>query len=483
MTDFSKFSIKEYIKGLESKKFTVTQAVEFFIARCKKDKKNAIIEVFDSSKNLAKKIDEKIAKGTSLGRLAGVPVIIKDNILYSDHISQAASNILDGFVAPYSSTVVKKLINEDAIIIARANMDDSAMGTTGRSSCYGATLNAYSDEHVAGGSSSGSAVALACGYCLASLGSDTGGSVRLPASFNGITGIKPTYGTVSRHGVIAYGSSLEQVGVFANTPQDAQIVLSVIQGKDENDMTTTEYNKNKIENKPVDVRTVRIGRITEIWSECRKSPHFETYQSVLKTLENNGATIVDISIANILNCLPAYYVIASAEAATNLSRYDGVRYTPIKDGETIDELYKNTRSALFGTEVKRRIMLGNLMLTSGHDLSGLYKKATILRDEIKKDFANAFNNVDFILMPTSYTTAIRLDDDNTDLVEQYLQDLFTVPVNLANVPSVSIPISWQKSAISDIELPLGLQIIGKMYDDDRILDYANTVLEILKGGE
>ncbi|MCL2570494.1 MAG: aspartyl/glutamyl-tRNA amidotransferase subunit A [Firmicutes bacterium] len=462
--DFGKMTIDEYVKGIKSKKFATTDAVKTFVDKCKADKKNAVLEVFNSWSERAKEIDKMIADGEDPGELAGVPIIIKDNIWYKGHKCAAGSKMLQDFIAPQSAYVVRLLLKAGAVIIARSNMDEFGMGSTGRNSAFGPTLNALSDKHVAGGSSSGSAVALALGYCLAALGTDTGGSMRCPAAYNGIVGMKPSYGVISRYGVMAYAGSIEQVGVFGKNVEDTLTVLKQIRGHDTYDMTTVH---KKLEDKKFDIKKLKIGRIKEVWDGYKSSPYFPIYENIFTTFKKAGAQIVDISISNLSLALPAYYIISCTEAASNMSRLDGVRYTKAVDSESLDELYVNSRTKYLGEEVKRRIMLGNFLACAGHESSELYKKAKMVQSHVAQEIAHAFEQCDTILMPSMTGEATLLDQDKSDPVAEYLADLFTVPSNIAGIPTISIP-----CGVGVNKLPLGLQILTQKYNGGLMFDIA-----------
>jgi aspartyl-tRNA(Asn)/glutamyl-tRNA(Gln) amidotransferase subunit A len=454
-------SIIDFVKDLTAGKFTAVRAAEFYLDKCKSSQKNSVLEVFDDAVEIAKKIDEKIANGRPVGRLAGVPVIIKDNILYKGHTSFAAGKILAGFVSPYSATVVEKLLAEDAVIIARANQDEFAFGSTGSNSAYGMTKNGLNDDYVSGGSSSGSASAVAEGICLAALGTDTGGSIRCPASFNGIVGFKPTYGTVSRSGLIAFASSIEQCGPITKTAADNELLYDIICGKDPRDATTV---ANKTTPTRFDITKLRIGRIKEIWELSRELEQIDQYNEIFDFFKSNGATVIDVSIKNITLSLAGYYTVATAEAASNLSRFDGVKYGKFyPDADNIIDLYKNTRSRYFGAETKRRIMTGNYNL--GVDNFATYRAGTEVFADVKAGFAKVFEITDCVLIPTTFGPAPRTDDNITDPVQLYLMDLFTVPANIAGVPALSVPCGTASNG-----MPIGLQIICKKFDDKMVFE-------------
>ena len=458
--NFENFSIEEYKTKLLNKEFSCETAVKYFVDKAKKDKKNALVEVFDSALENAKKIDAKIKKGEKLGSLVGVPIVIKDNILFAGHKGAAGSRMLENFVSPYSATVVEKLVAADAVIIARANMDEMAMGVNGKHSAFGKTLNALSDKHLPGGSSSGSAVALAADMCLAALGTDTGGSVRYPAAQNGIFGLKPTYGSVSRYGVVAFASGIEQVGVFAKDGNDTKIVFDIIKGKDIRDARSLAQTKQQKIETPY-----RVGYIKEIWDAYKDAPHFALYQQAFERLKKNGCKVVEVSIPQIKNADSIYYALALPEAASNLGRFDGVRYSPATDAENLDELYNTTRTNLFGTEVKRRIMLGNFMLTAS-GIAEYYKRGLGNQAILRSQFEKAFSGVDFFVLPVSYGTAKRVDEETNDPVKDYVEDLFTCPASLVGLPAVSTPLTEVGG------LPLGMQILGNHFAEDAIFEFV-----------
>ncbi|MDR1917839.1 MAG: aspartyl/glutamyl-tRNA amidotransferase subunit A [Christensenellaceae bacterium] len=477
-TPFETLTVIEFTDKIKNKEFSAYESTKYFLQKCKESKKNALLEVFDNALDLAKAVDRKIANGEPVGVLAGVPIVIKDNILYKGHISSAASKLLANFVSPYNATVVQKLLDADAVIIARANQDEFAMGTTGGNSAFGIAKNGLNDDFVSGGSSSGSAAAVAGGLCLAALGTDTGGSVRCPACWNGIVGVKPTYGTISRYGLIAFASSIEQCGIFTKTVADNELLYSVLCGKDINDATTLpipRYAPTKL-----DIKKLKIGRVKEVWQMAEKMQNIAKYNKVFDFFEKAGATIVDVSIKNIALSLAGYYTVATAEAASNLSRFDGVKYGMGDNGaENIIELYKSVRSAYFGNEVKRRIMTGNYNL--GAEDFETYRIGTEVFADVKKGFAEVFNIVDCVLIPTTTDSAPRIDEKITDPIQLYLMDLFTVPANVAGVPAVSVPCGMTvcrrlddgNNKYDDVMMPIGLQILCAKRQDSKMFGIAN----------
>jgi aspartyl-tRNA(Asn)/glutamyl-tRNA(Gln) amidotransferase subunit A len=396
--------------------------------------------------------------------LAGAPIIIKDNILYEGHRASAGSKMLENFVAPYSATIVEKMISEDAVILGRANMDEFAMGTTGENSAFGATLNALDDTCVAGGSSSGSAVAVAAGLCLGAIGTDTGGSVRVPAVNNGVAGIKPTYGTVSRYGIVAYASGLEQAGAICKTAADVELLQNAISGQDGQDATLL---PEVAFDAKFDISKLKVGFIGEVRKYKDKIQGFEKYEALLEWYRASGATVKDVSMPLLDLCLPVYYIIAAAEMTSNLARFDGVKYTTAaKDAETIGDLYVKTRTRYFGKEVKRRIMLGNFVLSSGY-FDAYYGKAKKVQNAVRESFKKAFEGVDCIIMPVSNSDAVKLGEKINDPVEMYLIDIFTVTANVAGVPSLALPFDTGKKG-----LPIGYQLIGPHHSEPFLYSVA-----------
>lgn len=465
--DYSKCSVKELVNGIKSKLFTSEQVVKFFIEKIENSEEyNAIIEVFADAIEKAKIVDKKILAGENVGLLAGVPVVIKDNILSKGNHASCASNFLKDFVSPYSATIVKKLEEQDAIIFARANMDEFAMGGSCEKSAYGPTLNALDKTRVAGGSSGGSAVAVGLGLCPIAIGTDTGGSIRQPSSFNGVVGIKPTYGTVSRYGIVAFASSTDQAGPITANIEDNEYVLEILSGKDENDQTSILSDLGANLTKP----TYTIGLCTELMEKIKSLPQYSNFNNVLNKLKANGCTIKEVSVPHITNSLACYYILSPAEATSNLARFDGVKYTSrSQKATTLEEIYIQSRSEGFGEEVKRRIMLGNFVLSSGY-FDAYYKKAKKLQNLLKKEFENAFLECDVILTPTTPGEAFKLGEKSKDPVSMYLEDLFTVPASIAGIPALSVPYVKGKN-----NLPLGIQIMGKNCSEKVLYDVAKRI--------
>lgn len=465
--DYVKLSVKEMSELVKSQKISAVSLIKFYMSRAEEfNDYNAIIEVFDDVLKQAEIIDKRVRDGEKLGKLAGVPVIIKDNILCKGKYASCASEFMKDFVSPYDATIVKKLMQEGAIIFARANMDEFAMGGSCEKSVYGATKNAHDKSRVAGGSSGGSAVAVALGIAPIALGTDTGGSIRQPSSFNGVVGIKPTYGTVSRFGIVAFASSTDQAGPITRTIEDNEYVLEIMSGKDENDQTSisNDFGKNLKKDK------YTIGVCKEVFEKSKSLKQFDKYKKILESLAQKGYEIKEISIPHILNSLACYYILTPAEATSNLARFDGVKYTKrCEEAKSIEEIYVKSRSEGFGDEVKRRIMLGNFVLSSGF-YDAYYTKAKRLQRLLRQEFSKAFEVVDAILMPTTPDVAFKIGEKSKDPVSMYLEDLFTVPASIAGVPALSIPYEKDEEG-----LPLGLQLIGSEKTESVLYDLAKKI--------
>jgi aspartyl-tRNA(Asn)/glutamyl-tRNA(Gln) amidotransferase subunit A len=419
---------------------------------------------------MAQQVDGKIAAGEEIGLLAGIPIAIKDNMCTKGIPTTCASRILENFVPPYESTVTQKLKDMGAVMVGKANLDEFAMGSSTETSAYQVTANPWDISRVPGGSSGGSAAAVAAEEAVVSLGSDTGGSIRLPASYCGIVGMKPTYGLVSRYGLVAYASSLDQIGPFARSVEDAAILLSAIAGYDPNDATSLkveipDYTQFLTPN----LKGVKIGIITETFGEGLDPVVAETVNNAIAQLKSLGAEIQEISCPRFRYGLPTYYIIAPSEASANLARYDGVKYGfRSENPDNLLSMYKKTRAMGFGAEVKRRIMLGTYALSAGY-YDAYYLKAQKVRTLIKEDFENAFEKVDILVSPTAPTTAFKVGEKTADPLTMYLSDLMTIPVNLAGLPGMSIPCGFD-----DKGMPIGLQLIGNVLREDRIFQVASA---------
>jgi len=464
--DFTKLSVKQLREGLDKKDFSAVELVEFYLnqAEEKNYELNACLELFnESALTAAKKADEKIATGES-GELLGIPVIIKDNILYEGHVASAASKILQKHVARSDSGVVNKLKKAGAIILGRANMDEFAMGSSTENSAYGVTKNPHDLERVPGGSSGGSTAAIAANFAPLALGSDTGGSIRQPAAFCGVVGLKPTYGAVSRSGLIAMASSLDQVGPIAKSVEDAEDLFNVIKGRDDYDNTSKDF---MIEAK--EVKSLKIGVPKEYFAEGVSEEVRKAVNEVIDFYKSQGFEVKDVSLPNTKYALSAYYIIMPAEVSSNLSRFDGIRYSSdvlsVREGLKLEDIYKKTKSAGFGPETKRRVILGTFVLSSGY-YDAYYKKALEVKEYIKDDFDAVFKDVDVLITPTTPTTAFKIGEKADDPMEMYLSDILTIPANLAGIPAISVPIKGAEG------LPIGFQIMGRRFEEQNVINLA-----------
>lgn len=455
---------------LRNKEISSAELTEKYISAIESDNKkyNAFVSTtFDKAMENARVADDMIAKGTATA-LTGIPMTLKDNICSDGDLTTCASKILTGFRPYYDSTVWSKLKAQGAVMLGKTNMDEFAMGSTSETSCYGAPLNPRNVNHVTGGSSGGGAAAVCANLAAYALGSDTGGSVRQPASFCGIVGLKPTYGAVSRYGLIAYGSSLDQIGVLANSVKDTATVFDAISGVDANDQTSVDFDFGSISESlgKQDIKGLKIG-IAKEYFDGINSEIKEAIDGAVKFFEDNGAEIIDISLPVLKQALPVYYIIACAEASSNLGRYDGIRYGYRPESfNDVEEMILKTRTEGFGDEVKRRIMLGTYVLSSGY-YDAYYKKACLLRENLIADFDEIFNTCDILIAPTAPNTAFPLDFSGASPVDMYLSDIATVPINITGVPAISVPIKNDSN-----DLPIGMQIIGKKFSEKIIMNAA-----------
>ncbi len=417
----------------------------------------------------AGKVDEKLAKGEEIPFLAGIPGAIKDNICTKGIKTTCASKILEHFIPPYDATVMTKLKAESPVLLGKTNLDEFAMGGSTENSAYHVTRNPWNTDDVPGGSSGGSAAAVAAGTAIWALGSDTGGSIRQPASFCGVVGLKPTYGRVSRYGLVAYASSLDQIGPLTRDVADAAHLLNVISGHDDMDATSSatvvpDFTASLRE----DVKGLKIGLPKEYFTKGMDPEVERAVRAAIETYRSLGAEVIEISLPHTEYAISTYYLIAPAEAATNLQRYDGVSYGERVEGSDLVEMMTNTRTEKFGEEVKRRIMIGNYALSAGY-YDAYYLKALKVRTLIQQDYTEAFSRVDVIMCPTAPTTAYPIGSMISDPLQMYLQDICTVPLNLAGLPGISIPCGRSSQG-----MPIGLQIIGKALDEETILRAAYT---------
>ncbi len=421
----------------------------------------------------AKEIDAKIKKGTA-GSLAGMVIAIKDVLSMKGTVTTCGSKMLEHFESVYDATVIKKLLDADAVLIGKTNMDEFAMGSSGENSAFGATKHPIDETRVPGGSSSGSCVAVAAGMATTSLGTDTGGSIRQPAGLCGIVGLKPTYGRVSRYGLVAFASSFDQIGPFANSVRDAARVLQVIAGKDENDSTSADIPvPDYVSALDRNVNGMKIGLPKEYFSDALNKEIRSSIDKKINQLKKGGAEIVEVSLPHSEYTISTYYILATAEASSNLARYDGARYgfrsSKVSD---LNSMYTKSRSEGFGDEVKRRIMLGTYVLSSGY-YDAYYRKAQQVRRLIQNDFNDAFKKVDCILTPISPTTAFKLGEKMDDPLQMYLNDIYTVSANLAGIPGISVP-----AGVDTQGLPIGVQLLGKQFDEATILKVGDFLENI-----
>ncbi len=474
-------NIQTYHSALRDNQASCVDAVSHYLSVIK-DKKslNAIVHLFeDEALQKAKELDTERSSGKPLGKLHGVVCTIKDVILYQDHPVSAASNMLQGVIAPYHATAIEKLLNEGAIIIGSVNCDEFAMGSSNENSFYGPVKNEIDTERVPGGSSGGSAVAVQAGLCMISLGSDTGGSVRQPADFCGIVGYKPSYGRISRHGLIAYGSSFDQIGILSNNVEDVAIVLEVIAGADTFDATVSSLPVPDYSSliKSLPGQKPRIGFFKEMMEHEGLDPEIKsTLKSFIARLKDEGYEMMPLDFPLIEHIVPTYYVLTTAEASSNLSRYDGVRYgfQSSKPSAHLEDFFANNRSEGFGKEVKKRIMLGTFVLSAGY-FDAYYTKAQQVRRLLWEDCKNIFEKVDFLLMPVSPGTAFKIGEKTSDPIEMYLADIFTVFANLVGIPAIALPLFQHSNG-----LPFGLQLHAKHFDEASLLTICNEWMKKYK---
>jgi len=479
--DLTELTIRQAHEGLKKKEFSALEICRSFLENVKKKDKE--IAAFLSSNeelslSLAKNADEIISKNRDFPLLTGVPCAIKDNMLVEGLKCTAGSRILDNYIAPYNATVVEKLKKENAVILGKTNLDEFAMGSSTENSAFGPTRNPHDTSRVPGGSSGGSAAAVAAEECLFALGSDTGGSIRLPASFCGVAGLKPTYGAVSRYGLIAFASSLDQIGPLAKTVEDCQIVFDAIKGKDPLDSTSVETPK--IENCKLKIENLRIGVPKEYFVKGIDPEVEKVIKEAIKKYEEMGVKIEEVSLPNTKYALPCYYIIAPSEASANLARYDGIKYgmSEAEKNSNLLDVYLNTRGKGFGAEVRRRIMLGTYSLSSGY-YEAYYLRAQKVRTLVKRDFEKVFQKVDAIFTPVSPVLPFKIGEKIEDPLSMYLVDVYTVSINLAGLPALSLPVGKvTPHQNGGGGLPVGLQIIGKPFEEEKILKVGKLFQEI-----
>ena len=471
MNELLKKSASEQRKALLNKEISAVELVNATYERIGEveDKVKAFNSLTkDTALETAKKVDEKIAKGEELPLLAGIPLVLKDNMNLIGSKTTASSKILENFVSPYNATITDKLLNNLVPIVAKANLDEFAMGSSNENSAFGKVHNPWNLDKVPGGSSGGSAASVAACEATLSLGSDTGGSIRLPASFCGIVGMKPTYGRVSRYGLIAFASSLDQIGPFARTVEDAAVLLQVISGHDPKDSTSLDipvedYTKS-LNN---DIKGRKIGVIKELMGEGLSDDVRKAIDLAIETYKQQGAEIVEVSLPSLKYSIGIYYILATAECSSNLARFDGVRYGyRHADADCLLDMYTKTRAEGFGPEVKRRIMLGTYALSSGY-YDAYYKKAQQMRRLVKEDFYKAFEKVDALISPTCPNTAFDIGARAEDPLAMYLTDIATISANLAGIPGISVPAGFDKDG-----MPIGLQILTPQMKEADLFNFS-----------
>lgn len=473
---FAYSSIEQYHAQLEEGDVTCLQVVKHYLGKITASRHlNAFIEVYTTeARERALQLDEKRKAGEPKGKLHGVVIGIKDVICYKGHSVTAASHILKDFHSIYSATAVERLLAEDAIIIGNLNCDEFAMGSTNENSAYGKVLNALDESRVPGGSSGGSAVAVQAGLCMASLGSDTGGSVRQPADFCGIIGLKPTYGRISRYGLIAYASSFDQIGIFGKNIKDVALLLQVMAGPDEFDSTVSAKEVPAYTDQLTTKKKFRFAYFKEALEHPGLDPEIsKAIGSKIEELKQQGHTVEMVQLDLLDYIVPAYYVLTTAEASSNLSRYDGVRYgyRTNTGGIELTDFYKQTRSAGFSKEVKRRIMLGTFVLSAGY-YDAYFTRAQKVRKLLVDKTNLIFKDFDFILLPTSPVTAFKAGEKMDDPIAMYLADIYTVMANLVGIPAISLPLFTHSN-----KLPFGLQVMANRFDEVSLLQVSNRLLQ------
>ena len=466
MSNITDLKLVELVDKIKKKELSSTEVTIAFIERSKKSKKlNAYIsENYENAIKKAKIFDQK---PDFKKKLPGIPIAVKDLFCTKNIRTTAGSKILENFVPTYESTVTQNILDEGGIIIGKLNCDEFAMGSSNETSYFGNVQNPVSENLVPGGSSGGSSSALAAKLTPATIGTDTGGSIRQPASFTGTVGLKPTYGSCSRYGIVAFASSLDQAGPMTHDVKDCSLMLEIMSNYDPKDSTSVEFKReNYLNNLNENIKGKKIGIPKEYRVDGMPKEIDELWEKGIKIIKENGGQIIEISLPNTNYALPTYYIVAPAEASSNLARYDGVKYGFRSKGENLIDMYEKTRSEGFGDEVKRRIMIGTYVLSSGY-YDAYYLKAQKVRRLIKNDFDEAYKKVDAILTPSTPSSAFKIGEKLNDPVSMYLNDIFTVPINLAGLPAISIPAGHDKKGY-----PLGLQVIGKAFDEQSILNIA-----------
>ncbi len=471
MANITELSLNEIVDNIKNKSFSSVEVTKAFVERSEKSKKlNAYVtENFSSAIDQAKKFDEKPNYDL---KLPGIPIAVKDLFCTDGIKTTAGSKILNNFIPTYESTVTQNIWDQGGILLGKLNCDEFAMGSSNETSFFGNVQNPIGKNLVPGGSSGGSSAALAANLTPVTIGTDTGGSIRQPASFTGTVGLKPTYGSCSRFGIVAFASSLDQAGPMTKNVKDCAILLEVISTFDKKDSTSIDFKRNNYSSELTNnIKGKKIGIPKEYRVDGMPQEIENLWKIGIEFIKDCGAEIIDISLPHTNYALPTYYIVAPAEASSNLARYDGVKYGFRSAGENLIDMYEKTRSEGFGEEVKRRIMIGTYVLSSGY-YDAYYLKAQKVRQLIKKDFDDAYKVVDAILTPSTPSSAFKIGEKTNDPVSMYLNDIFTVPVNLAGLPGISIPAGLDKNGY-----PLGLQIIGKPFDEQTILNIAYSMEE------
>ena len=471
MSEITSLTLYELIKNIKEKKISSNEAAKSFVDRAEKSKKiNVYVtENFENCLKLSKEFDNK--PNFDL-KLPGIPIAVKDLFCTNEVRTTAGSNILNNFVPTYESTVTQNIWNEGGILLGKLNCDEFAMGSSNETSFFGNVQNPIAEDLVPGGSSGGSSAALAANLTPVTIGTDTGGSIRQPASFTGTVGLKPTYGSCSRYGIVAFASSLDQAGPMSKDVKDSSILLEVISSFDKKDSTSIDFKRNNYSSELTrNIKGLKIGIPKEYRVDGMPDEIEKLWKKGIEYAKDCGAEIIDISLPHTSYALPTYYIVAPAEASSKLAKYDGFKYGLRSSGKNLIDMYEKTRSEGFGEEVKRRVMIGTYVLSSGY-YDAYYLKAQKVRQLIKQDFDQAYNKVDAILTPSTPSSAFKIGEKSNDPVSMYLNDIFTVPVNLAGLPGISIPAGVDKN-----NYPLGLQIIGKPFDEQTVLNIAYSMEE------
>lgn len=467
--NYSKLSALEIAAAIKNGKTSVTDVAKFFLNQ--KDTVNAFVSYNPDLLKEAEEVQKRINSNNIKSALAGIPIAVKDNICTKGIQTSCASKMLEDFVPPYNATVIEKIKKADLLVLGKTNMDEFAMGSTSETSFYNSVLNPYDKNRVAGGSSGGSAAAVSCGLAPIALGSDTGGSVRQPSSYCGVYGLKATYGAISRYGLIPYASSFDTIGIIGKSADDLSELFNIIKGKDEKDSTSIETSS--LESKKTNLNCLTIGVPVELIEQNAGKDVLCEFNKAIEWLQESGAEVKAISFTEAEHIVPAYYIIASAEASSNLAKFDGIRYGFRANGKTPEEVFVNSRSKAFGKEVKKRIMLGNFVLSSGY-YDEYYLKALKAKNTVVRSVNNAFDCCDLIITPTAPTVAPLLATSLKNPLNMYKSDVFTLLANLCGIPAISIPYGKNEKG-----LPIGLQVMGKACAENKIINFCNAFKGII----